>query len=558
MKKNITVNIFGSLYPMDEDAYAMLNAYIINMREYFSRRPDGKEIADDIEARAAELMSELMRSGVEAVSIEHVNDIIGRIGNPEQMYSDDSEERDNLEECIETEDGSEQCTQSSKRKLFRNTDHKVIGGVCSGLAAYLGIKPIWIRLLALILIWPTFGIIIAVYLLGWMLIPAASTPADRLLMKGKPVNVSNICEEFLTSAREMIDRNGNIGFESGISRGFTAFMKWTLVTLGAFLVVCCIITFLISIISFVGAISSPWREMRDVIGDEFPLYMLVDEILDHNPLWLCLICFVSLLLFLILSIYGLMHTMLHLFGKVKVLSPRLRVACVSVWLLSFLVCVVSFSNVISTVMIYEEYNHKVYYEKHKAELEAKKREHYLGYLNNAGWTLVKDENVRDGYSRNDKHFSGEEVRYLHAGSNGDGMQYEVVRREKVAPGLYTLKAAGRADGEGAEIFAVNGKNSRYSAPIPVCDNYGGTIWRNAKTLLENDSAGLRPDRQYLQKLAQVHQNQGYGWSEILIDNITVGQDSILTYGVTNVSPVHSWDGTWFSATAFELEKKSGK
>ena len=62
MKRNITVNIFRSLYPKDEDAYAMLNAYLVNMPAYFSRQPEGKEIADDIEARAAELMTELRNS----------------------------------------------------------------------------------------------------------------------------------------------------------------------------------------------------------------------------------------------------------------------------------------------------------------------------------------------------------------------------------------------------------------------------------------------------------------------------------------------------------------
>ena len=85
MKKNITVNMFGILYPIDEDAYELLSRYLSNMRGYFSRQDGGTEIADDIEARVAELMNELRQSGVNAVTIEHVQSIISRIGSPEQL-----------------------------------------------------------------------------------------------------------------------------------------------------------------------------------------------------------------------------------------------------------------------------------------------------------------------------------------------------------------------------------------------------------------------------------------------------------------------------------------
>ena len=82
MKKNITINLFGTLYAIDEDACQLLETYLNNMKNYFSRRDGGDEIADDIEHRVAELFSELREKGVEAVTIEHVRDIISRIGNP--------------------------------------------------------------------------------------------------------------------------------------------------------------------------------------------------------------------------------------------------------------------------------------------------------------------------------------------------------------------------------------------------------------------------------------------------------------------------------------------
>lgn len=87
MKKNITINMFGSLYAIDEDAYALLKSYLENMRRYFSKKEGGDEIADDVEHRVAELMEELKQNGKEACDIDDVQNIIHRIGDPEQMDS---------------------------------------------------------------------------------------------------------------------------------------------------------------------------------------------------------------------------------------------------------------------------------------------------------------------------------------------------------------------------------------------------------------------------------------------------------------------------------------
>lgn len=150
MKRNITVNIFGSLYPIDEDAFAMLNSYIINMRGYFLRQPDGKEIADDIEARIAELMAELRKNGVEAISVEHIEEIINRIGSPEQLETETPDSAN-----IPGENQPEEERQSPVRKLYRDPQHKILGGVFAGLGCYLGINPLWLRLAAIILAWPS-------------------------------------------------------------------------------------------------------------------------------------------------------------------------------------------------------------------------------------------------------------------------------------------------------------------------------------------------------------------------------------------------------------------
>ena len=175
MKKNITINLFGSLYAIDEDAYELLNQYQNNMRRYFSRKEGGEEIAEDIERRIAELFDELKASGVEAITIEHVRDIISRIGNPEEMDGTETEAT-----ADETDDAPKESERKENvhKKLFRNPDDKMLGGVTSGLACYFGIDPLWLRLLMILFAWFSFGTTIIIYLILWVIVPEAWTPEE--------------------------------------------------------------------------------------------------------------------------------------------------------------------------------------------------------------------------------------------------------------------------------------------------------------------------------------------------------------------------------------------
>jgi hypothetical protein len=85
MKKNITINLCGRLFQIDEDAYELLQHYIESLRHSFGKSEGGDEIVDDIEARIAELFTELREQGNEAITIDHVKAIISRIGEPEQL-----------------------------------------------------------------------------------------------------------------------------------------------------------------------------------------------------------------------------------------------------------------------------------------------------------------------------------------------------------------------------------------------------------------------------------------------------------------------------------------
>ena len=140
MKKNITINLSGRLFQIDEDAYEMLQKYIESLRSSFGKQEGCDEIVNDIEARIAELFTELNQQGIEAITIDHVKNIITRIGKPEELT--DSEGTDN-EKQGDGKDGHKYesfrsaaqdiChnvrARTAGKKLYRNRNDKMVAGV---------------------------------------------------------------------------------------------------------------------------------------------------------------------------------------------------------------------------------------------------------------------------------------------------------------------------------------------------------------------------------------------------------------------------------------------
>ena len=237
MKRNITVNLYGSLYNIDEDAYELLNQYLSNIHAFFSKQPDGSEVADDIEARVAELMDEKREADGNVISIEDVQSIIQRIGTPDDMCRQDDE--------ISSADGESQhacppppyspgCMKSpgGKKKLYRDVDHKMLGGVLAGLGQYLGVDPLWLRLLAVVLAFASWGAVVAVYVVLWILIPAAVTPAERLEMKGEPVNMESLGDEIIND-KSVPQSHNSYSFLNSLLQLFCALFKGMLFVCGA-------------------------------------------------------------------------------------------------------------------------------------------------------------------------------------------------------------------------------------------------------------------------------------------------------------------------------------
>lgn len=124
MKKNININLFGTLYAIDEDACTLLENYLDNMRSYFAKRDGGDEIFDDIEHRVAEHLWSLKESGMTAIDIDTVKQIISSIGNPDEMESGVEEAADNKGEMTsDSEADSEDKDQNEDKDPNEGKGH---------------------------------------------------------------------------------------------------------------------------------------------------------------------------------------------------------------------------------------------------------------------------------------------------------------------------------------------------------------------------------------------------------------------------------------------------
>src|SRR5690348_9308828 len=136
MKKIININLSGRVIPIEDSAYEKLQSYIESLRKYFASEEGRDEIINDIESRIAELMSEKVRKGANAITDADIDEIISSMGRPEDFDADTTEP---------TADTSKQgprqeyayTQRTTRKRLYRNGNDKFIGGVCSGIADYL-------------------------------------------------------------------------------------------------------------------------------------------------------------------------------------------------------------------------------------------------------------------------------------------------------------------------------------------------------------------------------------------------------------------------------------
>lgn len=237
MNKTISIHLGGSVFNIEEEAYARLESYLQSIKNNFTGDASADEIMQDIESRIAELFHSRMENGRTAVVLKDVEEVIIIMGQPED-YSDGTTSQQ--QEKTRSSD-SHTSTTNPHRRVYRDKDDALVAGVCSGLSHYIGWDPVLVRLLAAVLIFFSGGVGVIVYLLLWASIPVAATTAEKLQMRGESVTVDNIARFVNDEARSAAEnlRKASDRFQQRRGSGYeliSVFGKVMRKLVGSFLV----------------------------------------------------------------------------------------------------------------------------------------------------------------------------------------------------------------------------------------------------------------------------------------------------------------------------------
>lgn len=271
MKKTFTINISGSIFHIDEDAYEKLQRYLHMLNRHFSAAVEGQEILQDIEARISELLIEKTANKTEVITNEIVDEVISRMGKPEDFIEAEEEPTSKAQ----AESKTPESEPIYKRRLYRDGDNRIIGGVCSGMGAFFNIDPVILRIIFVLLFFLGVGSSFLIYIIMWIVVPKASTTAQRLEMKGKEPTVSNIEKSIKEEVNE-VGQNYQKFMNSKDENGQNRVDRFGDVVNSSFRVVLRVLLLVLGVILLVAGIAS-------LIG--FVTSMAVGHTVLHNGVW---------------------------------------------------------------------------------------------------------------------------------------------------------------------------------------------------------------------------------------------------------------------------------
>lgn len=286
MKKTLTVNLGGTVFHIDEDAYRLLDNYLSNLKLHFHKQQGAEEIVTDIENRISELFMEKLNGGSQVITIADVEEVIARVGRPED-FGDAEEEAEDKNNSRTTTAGREYV--HVKQRLYRDPDNKMLGGVAAGLAAYFNWDVTWVRILMIVLLFVPYCPVVIIYIILWIAVPEARTAAEKLSMHGQDVTIENIGKT-VTDGFEKVTNGVNNYVNSGKPRTFLQKLGDTLVTIAGFFIKACLVIFavicspilIVLVIVFVAMIIAA---IAVVIGGGAVLYEMLPAV-DWSPMFM--------------------------------------------------------------------------------------------------------------------------------------------------------------------------------------------------------------------------------------------------------------------------------
>jgi phage shock protein PspC (stress-responsive transcriptional regulator) len=300
MKKTVSIHLGHQLFVIEEDAYDKIQAYLASLEKRMKAEEGLAEIMEDIEMRFAELLQGYLGASRKVVTLKDVSTAIASLGEPEDF----SEESESVKEDANT-------NNEQPKRLFRDVKNEKIGGVAAGLAAYFHTDPVWIRIVFVLCMFMGFGV--ALYIVLWIVIPAAKTPAERLQMHGKKVTVDSLKAEFERSSEKIKSHVKNASQRVKTETGhFTTHMH-KIVSKGVKIFAVLLLVF-VSMVTFIfAAIAFGWLDVIPVTGDKsyaslhefFSLFFPAGKALDF--VWYGMLIFVfSLALICLVSCYSML------------------------------------------------------------------------------------------------------------------------------------------------------------------------------------------------------------------------------------------------------------
>jgi phage shock protein PspC (stress-responsive transcriptional regulator) len=204
MNKTVNINLGGMFFHIDEVAYQKLSRYFEAIKRSLNNSNGQDEIIKDIEMRIAELFAEKHSNGKQVISLRELDEVIAVMGQPEDYRIDNDD----------NEDPKTNFSNANKsvKKLYRDKDGGMIGGVLAGLGHYFGVDKVWIRIFFLILVF-VYGTGFLAYIILWIVMPEAVTTSEKLEMTGEPVNISNIEKKVRAEFDNVSEKLKNVNYD---------------------------------------------------------------------------------------------------------------------------------------------------------------------------------------------------------------------------------------------------------------------------------------------------------------------------------------------------------
>lgn len=244
MKKTLTVNLGGTVFHIDEDAYRLLDNYLCNLKLHFRKQQGAEEILNDMEIRISELFLEKLNAGSQVITITDVEEVIARMGKPEDFEGIGEEETNGSSGASGSGASGYNTSGTIHHRVFRDPDNKVLGGVAAGVSAYFDWDVTLVRILFIVLLFVPYCPMVILYIIAWIIVPEARTAAEKLSMRGEAVTVENIGKT-VTDGFEKVANGVNDYVNSGKPRSFLQKLGDALVQIAGFVLKACLVVFAI-------------------------------------------------------------------------------------------------------------------------------------------------------------------------------------------------------------------------------------------------------------------------------------------------------------------------